>query len=178
MKTCIKCGYKYPDKDFYKNKGGRLNTCKYCCRLNNKVYKDKYRDKLQNDLKRWKEDNREHVEAYMKNYRQEHKDRIKEVNQAWRENNREHHRLIKSICNAQRRAAKKSATVDWSDKKNKEIYKAARMLSLETGIEHHVDHIIPLVHEMVCGLHNEFNLQVLPWYENISKGNNFDEDIV
>ena len=53
----------------------------------------------------------------------------------------------------------------------KAIYKKASELSKSNGIKWHVDHEIPLKHPLVCGLHNEFNLRVIPARENQSKGN-------
>lgn len=42
------------------------------------------------------------------------------------------------------------------------IEKRAKSLTLQTGIQHHVDHDIPLVHPLVCGLSVPGNLRVLP----------------
>jgi 5-methylcytosine-specific restriction endonuclease McrA len=46
-------------------------------------------------------------------------------------------------------------------------YEDARRLTKETGIEHHVDHIIPLAKG---GPHLPWNLQVITKTENLSKG--------
>ena len=63
----------------------------------------------------------------------------------------------------------------WADKnKILEFYKEARKLTLETGIKYEVDHIIPSNHSLVCGLHNEFNLQILTESENCKKSNKFE----
>lgn len=35
----------------------------------------------------------------------------------------------------------------------------------------HVDHIVPLKSNLVCGLHNEFNLRIIPSSENQRKSN-------
>lgn len=47
----------------------------------------------------------------------------------------------------------------------------ARELSDQTGVPHDVGHIVPLVHPLVCGLHWEGNLQVVPAEDNRAKGN-------
>jgi len=65
----------------------------------------------------------------------------------------------------------------WADKKNiKDLYIQARILTLNTGIKHEVDHIIPSTHELVCGLHVLENLQILTKFNNQLKSNQFDID--
>lgn len=44
-------------------------------------------------------------------------------------------------------------------------------MTAETGIQHQVDHIVPLRHPLVCGLHCEANLQVIPALDNQRKSN-------
>lgn len=85
------------------------------------------------------------------------------------------HRSIRAAREAFRRAQKLSATPKWLDDAHlndiKVLYMKSSVLKLLTGIIYHVDHIIPLIHKDVCGLHVPWNLQLLPWYENLSKGN-------
>ena len=42
------------------------------------------------------------------------------------------------------------------------------------GTPHQVDHIIPLRHHLVCGLHVPWNLQILGDEDNNRKNNSFD----
>jgi hypothetical protein len=47
---------------------------------------------------------------------------------------------------------------------------AARITKL-TGIEHHLDHIVPVSHPLVCGLTVPWNLRVMPYRSNLAKSN-------
>lgn len=77
-----------------------------------------------------------------------------------------------NVHNANRRAAKLQATPKWaSEALILAIYEECQLLSEETGIPHHVDHAVPLISDIVCGLHCEDNLQILPALDNLSKGN-------
>lgn len=85
---------------------------------------------------------------------------------------REYHKKTKpryAARNQVRRAKKLKASPKWGDKYGIEfMYKMA----YEIGWE--VDHIVPLNHSEVCGMHVLNNLQLIPKYENQVKGNKFD----
>lgn len=67
------------------------------------------------------------------------------------------------------------ATPPWADPAAiKAVYRESRRLTRETGIQHSVDHEIPLRGEFVWGLHVHYNLRVLPLTDNMKKGNVID----
>lgn len=79
---------------------------------------------------------------------------------------------------AKRRATKQNAVPGWADLKAiEEIYAKARRFTEMTGELFHVDHKVPLISDLVCGLHWEQNLQILPGAENLSKGNKVWDDM-
>ena len=60
----------------------------------------------------------------------------------------------------------------WADRKAiAEVFKRARELTRATGIQHSVDHIVPLNHPLVAGFHVAENLRVIPLAENVRKSN-------
>jgi len=72
----------------------------------------------------------------------------------------------------------KQATPKWLTLEQKRdienIYWLAKDLQSVSGQTYHVDHIVPLKGQNVCGLHVPWNLQVLPSDINMSKGNKHD----
>lgn len=76
---------------------------------------------------------------------------------------------------ALRKRRSKKATPKWLTKEHKQqivdTYELMRDCRAVTGEDYHVDHIVPLRGENICGLHVPWNLQVLPAYVNISKSN-------
>jgi hypothetical protein len=89
------------------------------------------------------------------------------------------HRDIRKLWDGA--AMRRYATPNWANKETiKEMYKQARQLTSETGIRHEVDHIIPIKHPLVCGLHTENNLRIISASENLRKSNrvNLDDIVV
>ena len=83
---------------------------------------------------------------------------------------------------AKRRAAKKHRTPSWLTLDQlwmiEQAYELAALRSKATGFAWHVDHICPLQGKDVSGLHVPWNLQVIPWRDNLSKSNKTPADVV
>jgi 5-methylcytosine-specific restriction endonuclease McrA len=94
--------------------------------------------------KQWKDTHPAHITADRKNRRRKHRD----ASPAW-------------------------LTVE--DKANmREMYRMAMQLTKTTGTPYVVDHIVPLRHPLVCGMHVPWNLQVMTREENLKKSNKMD----
>lgn len=133
-----------------------------------KEYQRKNRELVLAKKKQFREENRIRLNAECKEYYHTHKEQAAEFHRQYRENNK----VLFREKGARYRAAKIQATVVWADRDAIYlIYEETERITRETGILHHCDHIVPLISDFVCGLHNEFNLQVLSASENASKGN-------
>ena len=142
-------------------KDGYRNYCKECQSLKKKE---------------WYENNKEHVLTKTALWQQLHPEIVKQTKQSWKnahpeyakEYKKEYSKKNKDKINAQTAARRKRVqrnTPIWANKS--EII--SFYLNCPKG--HHVDHIIPLKGKNVSGLHVLENLQYLPAYENMKKGN-------
>jgi hypothetical protein len=148
--------------------------------LQSKIYYEENKEKLLLWQKEYNLERRDFVLQYLRDrhntvkYTEEYRKKYKE----YYETNKEF--FIGRA--AKRRAAKLKALPKWLTPEQleqiKELYTCAQMFKLYTGEEYHVDHIVPLQGENVCGLHVPWNLQVIPAKENLSKSNKLQEDIL
>jgi plasmid stabilization system protein ParE len=101
-------------------------------------------------------------------WRRENKERARELKNRWRKENR-----VKVKSREKTRELRKiNAVPTWANLKAIDaIYAHCQDVCELTGEIYHVDHIVPLRSTLVCGLHVEFNLQVITAEENSAKSN-------
>ena len=189
MQVCKVCNI---EKDFScyspskTSRSGYEYTCKPC--KNEKRRKQYQEDPVINASKaEYRKENSEKYKKYMREYREKNKDILlekrrtpeklahkKALDQAYSQANPD------KICAkaAKRRAWRLKATPSWAKPKYIAMfYMIAKEEQEKNNIEYHVDHIVPLNSKFVCGLHNEYNLQVLPGSENCQKSNIYWPDM-
>ncbi|HQU17304.1 MAG TPA: hypothetical protein PLO69_14580 [Gammaproteobacteria bacterium] len=165
---CVKCG--------------RKSVGKYAASLKGKATISAYRKKDEN--KRWRK-------AYRK------RDRVRESDRAYKQtaqakerahkkNNSPERKIYMATYRTQpeqkaKRALRsrlfeqhvsKHATPPWANRFYiGEAYDLAKWRTKATGVRWEVDHIVPLVSKVVCGLHVENNIRVVPHFINREKSN-------
>lgn len=171
MKTCTKCREDKLREFFYKRKAsndGLSPICKLCQNQDNKKWNEKNHEKIVATQRKWRENNPEKQRELERQYRKNNPEKRYISCKTYRQKN-------KNLVNAwasMRRSVKVLATPNWANhQKIQEFYDTADGLSMITGEFYEVDHIVPLISNVVCGLHSEHNLRVITRSENRSKGN-------
>jgi 5-methylcytosine-specific restriction endonuclease McrA len=160
-----------------------------------KIYRQENLERIKAHDKIYRE-TRDKVEVakYQKEYREDNKEQIKRSHAIYYINNREHLRELGRIHHVEHREANCERARKWAKDnpakarargakrrvslrsqtppdadlvKIVAIYEECIRVTEETGIMHHVDHIIPIIEG---GLHHEDNLQILTAEENLKKG--------
>lgn len=139
----------------------------------------RYATRHQEDIKRWaaqyyrKNKGRFSAKArqfrsanpnYAAEYRIRNAHKIAAQRATWAKQNPD---KVRALC-ANRRAARYRATPKWADQA---AIRRVYMESTKYGLQ--VDHVVPLRHSLVCGLHIVANLQLLNAEENQRKGNRY-----
>ena len=199
MKVCSKCSTEKPLTEYQKDsrsKTGFRSSCKECANASVRAYREANPEKIAEQKKEYwvkaseaekpkraarytKNKDREIAKAMEYHFAPENPTRIIERMREYNITNREDfaayrraHRAEINAARAVRRAKKLNATPSWADLKAMEIiYERARDETQVTGVVMHVDHIVPLVSDIVCGLHVPGNLEVITGKANLSKGN-------
>lgn len=128
----------------------------------------KNKEKHHRDDRAWRQRNKDRVAAYTRQYAKDNRGIVRKA-QAKYSAQRKAYYYAKTM---ERIARKKQAVARWGNSFFiEEIYALARLRSKLTGHPWHVDHIVPLQSPIVCGLHVEHNLQVVPATVNQSKSN-------
>jgi hypothetical protein len=161
-KKCFKCGEVRPIEQFHKHammKDGRLNKCAPC------TVKDVTEWRLKNPDARKKEHARN---------RERKGFRTREVYYQEKAANKIGRKAV-ALKYTHKRNAQKLQHPVWNreldDFVMEEAAILARLRAELFGGSWQIDHIVPLNHRQVCGLHNGFNLQVVPARWNQRKNN-------
>ena len=189
MKLCTKCHVEQPLDQYGKDrahKDGHRYSCKSC----DAAYRANNREKIAARNKAYREANPEKVAAGQKAYREANPDKIAAQQKAYRDVNLDKIRAQeRAYCEAnpekivallaKRRAAQLQRTPPWLTRDHNhqmiQIYAERVRLTKETGVQYHVDHIVPLRGKNISGLHVPWNLQVITAHENQTKNNRWSE---
>lgn len=117
-------------------------------------------------------------EAYNKKNREfknscpERKERYYQYTREWKKANKD--KVNNGLMKRYAKKKQSSLNSDIYDEEIEKIYKECSELQSQTGVCQNVDHIVPLVHKDVSGLHVPWNLQILTKEDNMDKSNKFD----
>lgn len=178
MKTCVKCGKTQPLEAFSRRAASGDGLHPYCRACVKVLHQARYRadpERYKAYARKWAAANPElKAELTRRATRERYKkDPAKVYAEArrWSKANP----LKTAVYDAAKRARRKVRVVSWDAELDQLVREEARDLTGKrrgaTGVEWHVDHIVPLQARIACGLDNAFNLAVVPASFNVVKQN-------
>lgn len=174
MKNCSKCKEDRPKELFYKAKGykdGLSSWCRTCTKSYNAERYVHKKDHIATINAEWVKNNPEKKAAINRSSAKRNRVRRNDQSKSYRKV----HKGRVNADNALRRANLKNASPPWLSAEHKEgikqLYKLAQKFEKTFGLKYHVDHIVPLNGDNVCGLHVPWNLQILESKMNLKKSN-------
>lgn len=202
MKKCNKCEELKPIDQFFKAGGGRSGyrgTCKACYAIERKSYRERNSESIKEYRAEYLSKNRDRYLASCRDYREKNRKECSDRCMASRKKKADYYREAQARYRSENIEKCKEAAKDWWGKnKGKRLaYKSARraaeVMSIPAWADMHeiagiyrkasemdgmhVDHIVPLISPVVCGLHVSNNLQIITAKENMSKGNRYWPDM-
>jgi len=181
-KTCARCRENKTVDMFNKFKRSRDGLHSYCKECNKECtrktrLKTGQKEKERLKVAEYRKNNPEKVEISKLKYKTKNPSASRKATRNWQVRNP----VAKAVAASKRRARERCATPPWLNREHheqiKEMYEIARMFRMYTGIEYHVDHVVPLAGKSVCGLHVPWNMAVIEGVENQRKKNNYWPDM-
>jgi hypothetical protein len=146
-----------------------------------KEYQKKYRQENKEKSKEYKRqyylENKEKVLNKSLKYQKENPDKTLKRNKKYKKT--EKGRINFQVYrNARRKRERHASLGGIFHKEILAIYNECKRITLQTGIKHEVDHIIPVMHKDVSGLHVPWNLQIIPAKANKQKTNKLVSELL
>jgi hypothetical protein len=165
-KTCFRCGIEKCLDEFHRHaqmKDGHLNKCAQC---------------TVTDVRSWRRrqpggPSADRQKRYAREIEMGRRVRLRAQSEII-PMSPEVRRSVRKIVSL-RYSHKRKAQVAWLSEFDRlvidKVFRICQQRKLETGIDWHLDHIVPLNHRHATGLHNAFNVQPVPASWNVRKCN-------
>lgn len=184
LKTCTKCGTTKPLTDFNNmkaSKDGKAWHCRACQNAHSAAAYRKNPEPYKQWAREWAaanpEKRKEAARKATRKWSRENNERVNDWNRAWRARNPEAMRALYARKKAYRKTARTCWDVDLDSLVEIEAHDLCAIRSKAFGFDWHVDHVVPLKAKLASGLHNAYNLAVIPAQVNVSKKNRYWPDM-